>query len=221
MKNGETMAVGVVIHEINALERYLDAYLQTNGLTFEKWIEGFGQEPYFTRNQLILKTLAPLQPKRIFEFACAGGFLAKLLLENMTGIERYTCSNFSARVVTYCERQLTQFANCEVKLIDANIVRSRDIDQAKLEQYDAFVTTSFEHIEYDRELIRRFPESRCFVFCVAGFNDPEHFRVFTDPEQIKDRYADILLIRRVEALGREDQKFVVLSWTRPIVRTYR
>jgi hypothetical protein len=79
------------------------------------------------------------------------------------------------------------------------------------------LTTSFEHIEYDRELIKRFPENRHFVFGVAGFDDPEHFRVFYGPEEIKDRYGDLLSIVSIAVLGEQDQKFVVLSRTRPSV----
>jgi SAM-dependent methyltransferase len=209
----EKSASATVIHEIDALEQYLDEYLRSAGLTFDRWIERFDQEPYFTRNQVILRLLNRIRPKKVFEFACAGGFLAKLLLENIASIEHYTCSNISTRVVAYCDQQLACFSNCEVKLLDANIVRSNDIEHANIEQYDTFLTTSFEHIQYDRELINTFPKNRCFVFCVAGFDDPEHFRSFTGKEQITERYNDLLSIASIEALGEQDQKFVVMSWT--------
>src|SRR5689334_12732450 len=161
-----------VIHEVAALERYLNEYLESTGLTFEQWIETFGRGFYAARNQTIVELLKSTRPKRIFEFACAAGFLAKSILENIDGIEEYVCSNFSDRVVAYCERQLAPFSNCRVKLIDANIARSKDIENEGLEQYDTILTTSFEHIELDRALIERFPKNSYFIFCVAGFDDP-------------------------------------------------
>src|SRR5258705_5961964 len=193
-----------VIHEVDVLENYLDDYLKTAGLTFDQWIETFGGGFYLARNNVILQLLAPLRPKRIFEFACAGGFLAKLLLENIDTIQQYVCSNFSDRVVDYCKHQLVSFSNSSVKLVDANIERSKDIDNEYLEQYDTILTTSLEHIEHDRTLIERFPKNCNFVFCVAGFDDPEHFRVFTTPEEIRNRYDDLLSIQSVKVLGEQD-----------------
>lgn len=202
------------IGEAGTLEQYLDNYLQAAGLTFEKWIERFGEEPYSSRNELILKLVAPLEPKRIFEFACAGGYLAKLLLENIRGVELYTCSNFSTRVIDYCRRQLAVFPQCEVRLLDADVKRARDIENSELARYDMFVTTSFEHIEHDRELIRKLPENSYFIFSLAGFSDPEHFRVLITPKQIRSRYRRLLTFISVETIGLEDKKFVTLARTR-------
>lgn len=211
-----------VVHEIAALENYLDEYLKSAGLTFEQWIEMFGGGFYAQRNAVIVNLLKPLRPKRIFEFACAGGFLAKLILESIEGIEQYVCSNFSDRVVAYCEHQLAEFSNCRVKLIDANTMRSDDIMTEHLEQYDVILTTSFEHIEHDRTLIDQFPKNSYFAFCVAGFDDPEHFRIFASPEDIKKRYHDLLEIKSITIIGEHDQKFVALSRVRSSAsRTYQ
>jgi len=204
----------MVIHEIAELEKYLNDYLESTGLTFEQWIETFGQGFYASRNQAIVDLLTPICPKRIFEFACAGGFLAKSILENIEGIEEYVCSNFSDRVVAYCEQQLRQFPNCRAKLIDANIARSKDIENERLDQYDTILTTSFEHIEHDRALIAQFPKNSYFIFCVAGFDDPEHFRIFSSTDEIRVRYQDLLKLRSIQVLGEKDQKFVVLSTVR-------
>jgi hypothetical protein len=116
-------------------------------------------------------------------------------------------------VIAYCEEQLRGFSACEVRLLDADVVRSRDMEHVALTDYDTFLTTSLEHIKHDQELIRRLPENRHFVFGVAGFDDPEHFRVFSRPEEIKDRYGHLLSIFSIASLGEEDRKFVVLSKT--------
>lgn len=205
--------LSMVIHDVGSLERHLDEYFRQNNLTFEGWLERFGAEPYLSRNRAILRLLTSLRPRKIFEFACAGGFLARLLLENLPSIERYTCSNFSARIIEQCERQLDAYESCDVVLFDANKIASGDTGDIKIETYDTFLTTSFEHIQHDRELIKRLPSNRHFVFCVAGFDDPEHFRIFSNPAEIRQRYKHLLSIERIEILGDTFKKFVTLSRT--------
>lgn len=203
------------IRDLDALERYIDDYLASIGSTFEEWMERFGQGAYALRNQSILNLMAPHRPRRILEFACAGGFLAKLLLDRVPTIERYYCTNFSVRLVEYCRSQLSGYPQCSVGLVNADVAVSDDMAQANLEQYDTFLTTSFEHIEHDLELIRALPSGRCFVFGVAGFDDPEHFRVFENVGQIRQRYEAVLTIEHIETL--EDhgvRKFVTVAWTK-------
>jgi SAM-dependent methyltransferase len=208
------IAPAAVMGELEPLEQYLDSYLRSAGLTFDEWMGTFGRGLYHERNQTILRLLAPYRPRRIFEFACAGGFLARLLLENVSTIERYTCTNFSPRVVEYCKKQLSHFRQCEVGLINADVVSANDIAQSGLDDYDTFVTTSLEHIEHDFELIGQFPPGGCFVFCVAGFEDPEHYRVFDSAAGIRDRYGDVLTIGAIEELGQEVRKYVTIAWTK-------
>jgi hypothetical protein len=199
-----------VIHEAPALADYMRRFLEAEGLTYDEWIRRFGRGLYLKRNQIILRMLRPLRPRRVFEFASAGGFLCKLLVEGLDSIEQYTCTNFETQVVDYCRRQLRNHLQCTVKTIDANVFRTTDIDHEGLHQYDAIVTTSLEHIEHDRELIAKFPAGCSFVFSVAGFDDPEHFRVFDTVDQISERYRDLLRIREVESVA-AGKKLVVLS----------
>jgi hypothetical protein len=201
-----------VVHRQEALETYLDQMFEREGLTFETWAAMFGQGFYQNRNELILDLIRPLAPVRVFEFACAGGFLAQLLLSELPTIEAYTCSNFSPRMIEYTRRQLAEHRKCEVKLIDADVTRSDDMNRAALSPYDVFITTSFEHIQFDRELIARLPPATHFVFSVTGFDDPEHFRVFSSEEEVRTRYSDVLHIRHITH-NQEANKFVVLART--------
>jgi hypothetical protein len=201
-----------VVHRQEALETYLDQMFEREGLTFETWAAMFGQGFYQNRNELILDLIRPLAPVRVFEFACAGGFLAQLLLSELPTIEAYTCSNFSPRMIEYTRRQLAEHRKCEVKLIDADVTRSDDMTRAALSPYDVFITTSFEHIQFDRELIARLPPATHFVFSVTGFDDPEHFRVFSSEEEVRTRYSDVLHIRHLTH-NQEANKFVVLART--------
>jgi hypothetical protein len=202
-----------VVHQAGQLERYLQQFLDREGITFEQWMMRFGEGSYLQRNEVILRMLRPFDPRKIFEFACAGGFLAKLLLDNIDTVEQYTCSNFSIQVLEYSAKQLCQYPKCSVKIVDADVKRADHIERENVNQYDTIVTTSFEHIQYDRELIEMFPSDCIFVFSVAGFDDPEHFRHFESEEQIRGRYADVLKIISIERVG-ADSRFVVIGRVR-------
>ena len=78
-----------VIHAVAALEQYLDEYLRTAGLTFEEWARTFGQGSYRDRNLTILDLAVGMRPRNVLEFACAGPFLACLLVDHLPSIERY------------------------------------------------------------------------------------------------------------------------------------
>jgi glycosyltransferase involved in cell wall biosynthesis len=201
---------GEVIHQAAALEEYLDRYLQTEKLTFEEWVQTFGEESYRDRNAIILNLAASFRPRNVLEFACAGPFLARLLVDNIQSIEKYTCSNFSRRMVEFCESRLADQPRCVVALIDADVERSQDMHRDHLQGYDMFVTTSLEHIQFDRELIGQLPIGTIFVFSVARFDDPEHFRVYEALADVYSRYADLLRIIETREI-RDGQKLVVAS----------
>ncbi len=200
---------GEVIHDQRALDAYLDAYFASEGITFEHWLTRFSKEPYESRNRAIVNAVREYTPRRVFEFACAAGFLAEVILEGCPGIEQYTISNFSPRMVTATRRQLERFACCDVRLIDAED-RDNAMNPVELQTYDTFITTSFEHIQHDIALIESLPRGSAFVFSVAGFDDVEHFRVFTDQRQIHARYAHVLDIAHIW-LNKDRSKMVVAS----------
>ena len=125
-----------VIHSVAALEEYLDGYLRTAGLTFEEWARRFGQGLYRDRNMVILDLAVGLRPRNVLEFACAGPFLARLLVDNIPSIERYVCSNFSPRMVQFCMAQLADQLRCSVVMLDADIKRSDDMRGPRLQEYD-------------------------------------------------------------------------------------
>ena len=156
-----------VIHTLDALEAYLDEMCLAEGITFDQWFAMFGQGLYTDRNEQILSLLLPLKPRRIFEFACAGGFLAQLLLERISTIEEYVCSNFSTRMLDYTRNQLRQYSKCSVQRVDADVRRSEEMTGRRISGTDTFITTSFEHIQFDRELIAQLPVGATFVFSVA------------------------------------------------------
>ena len=199
-----------VLYEAQALERYLDEYFAAEHVTFEQWVQRFATGFYKERNGLILDLVEPLRPRSVLEFACAGPFLAQLLVENIDTIEQYTCSNFSTRMVEYCAASLKKYRGCKAVSLDADVRRSMDMHRDRLVGYDLFVTTSLEHIQFDKELVGELPIGAAFVFSVACFDDPEHFRVFETVEDIKERYAPLLRILDVR-MNAEASKLVALT----------
>ena len=186
-----------VVRGVEALEAYLDRMFIAEGLTFNSWMASFGAGSYRARNEVVLSMVIKLRPRRVFEFACAGGHLAELILSQVPSIAHYVCSSFSPRVVAHAQSQLASQRKCKVQLADADVLRSTDMDAARLESYDLLLTTSFEHIQLDRELVGHFPAGAAFVFSVALFDDPEHFRVFADDTELRSRYDDILEIKDI------------------------
>ena len=206
----KTKHVRDVVHEANALEQYLDQCFAAEHVTFEQWVRRFASGFYKDRNELILNLAKPLRPRAVLEFASAGPFLARLLVENIDTIGKYTCSNFSTRMVEYCAAQLKDHHSCEAVSIDADVRRSLDMHRDRLAGYDLFITTSFEHIQFDCELLREFPIGSAFIFSVACFDDAEHFRVFETAEDIEARYGPLLRILDTRT-NAEANKLVVLG----------
>lgn len=204
-----------VIHRVDAVEAYLDNYLARNHLTFEDWADRFGDDYYTERNDLIVAEAAVRSPRAVLEFACAGPFLAAQMLTTVPSIERYVCSNFSPRMLQYCRLKLQGMPRGEIALLDADVVRSPDLRPDRIAEYDLFVSTSLEHIEYDIELVRGFPLGAGFIFSLTRYDDDEHFRVFETPEDITTRYGSIL---RIDALreNREASKFIVRATRRDV-----
>jgi hypothetical protein len=117
-------------------------------------------------------------------------------------------------VVEYCKKPTFAFPPVRGWSDQCRRLSANDIAQSGLDDCDTFVTTSFEHIEHDFELIGQFPPGACFMFCVAGFEDPEHYRVFDSAAGIRDRYGDVLTIGAIEELGQEVRKYVTIAWTK-------
>jgi len=66
-------------------------------------------------------------------------------------------------------------------------------------------TEVLEHIEEDRELVRRIPPGHRFIFSVPNFDSESHVRVFRSVSEIWKRYDRLLHFRRWVMVGTERQ----------------
>lgn len=62
-----------------------------------------------------------------------------------------------------------------------------------------------EHLELDRELVRKIPPGHRFLFTVPNFDSESHVRVFRDVGSIWKRYDRVLWMRRWVAVGSDRQ----------------
>jgi len=82
--------------------------------------------------------------------------------------------------------------------------------------FDLVATISFEHFGQDLEMISTlFQPGTWFLFGVAAFPHKQHFRYFSNEQEIRDRYGPVLDIHTVQGLSRRGEpnprKFVVLG----------
>lgn len=192
----KTKRPSAVLHEADALDAYMSSYLSDNDISFESWIKRFDGGLYKSRNEKIVEFLREFSCRKVLEFACAGPFLADNIMREMADIESYVCSNFSKDVIDYCRSYISSDRRFRTKLIDADVSRSTDMHRHNIADFDTFITTSLEHIQFDREMIKEMPTGSILVFSVALFDDPEHFHVFSSVRDVKRRYRGLLRIVR-------------------------
>ena len=144
---------------------------------------------YFRRNVMLMNLIKQkCRPKRIFEFAGSGGFLANLILENIEGIEFYHHTDFTNIAVGCAKSLLDKYENCVVEKVDID----KEYNEINFSVYDTFICISFEHLEHDLEIISRIPKNSLFIFCVPNFNAYTHVRYFNSEEKIFERYTSLL-----------------------------
>lgn len=167
-------------------------------------IEMYNKTIYDERNSVIINMLKEIKtPLNIFEFAASYGFLALKIYDNIL-FNTYTASNFLLEAVEYMRHQIGD-KGIDVQLIDANNITN-------VHQYNVFICTSFEHLEYDYKIIDSLPKGCIFIFSVPNFYDSTHFRVFPYEKAIKDRYNKVLNINQIVTIrDKHLRKFIVIS----------
>jgi hypothetical protein len=183
-----------VVHDIISYEEFILNACKRKNLPPSEFLKRYGSRHYQERNQIIVDLLKKQNVKTIFEFACSMGYLADKILSNIPNIEKYTCTNFSPLILEFVSNQLKCYKNAELKLVDVDVTRSDTLKNEKLSEYDCILTTSFEHIQYDFELLNVLPKNKYFLFVVPTLICPEHFRTFDSPDEIKERYQKHLNI---------------------------
>lgn len=71
-----------------------------------------------------------------------------------------------------------------------------------------------EHLEDDRDLVRRVPPGHRFLLTVPNFHSESHVRVFTGVGDLWERYAQLLMFQSWRMVGAERKGIHVLETVR-------
>lgn len=155
--------------------------------------------------------IAPSSP--VVDLACGTGRFAEQLRRRGHG--RYTGLDFSYATILECRNY--------VPLVDPDTEWNADFDIADLRVWQpddnrpgATVYTcleTLEHLEDDRDLIRRIPIGHEFIFSVPSYGGEAHLRVFQDVSDAWRRYDPWLDFRAWQMIGSGPKNFIHLYRT--------
>lgn len=165
-------------------------------------IDIFNKGIHVTRAIALAKLIAADNSKRICEVAAGGSILAREVLKLLPNAF-YCWSDFSEPAITDARKKLVGR-----KIIFSTFDIDQDYKYFDYRSYDAFICVSMEHLENDKEILQQIPPGGKVYLSIPNIDAPDHIRVLSTDEQIKERYGDILDIKLIEDCG-ETFKLVV------------
>ena len=118
---------------------------------------------------------------------------------------RNDCFDRSVDVPLVTNVEGTTMEVVEIDMSDLSVLK----ESIDFTYFDMITTISYEHFRDDIETIRDlFPTGSWFLFSVASFDHPEHFRFFKTEEEVRKRYDDVLDIVSIRPAK---MKFIVLG----------
>ena len=140
----------------------------------------------------LAKLIAADRPVKIFECAAGGSVLAQEILKLLPGAF-YHWSDFSEPAITDARIKLK-----DLKILFSTFDIDKDYKYFDYAFYDAFVCVSMEHLENDKEILKEIPPGKKVYLSIPNIDSPDHIRVLSTDEQIKERYGDIIKIEKIE-----------------------
>ena len=138
-------------------------------------------------------------PVRIIDLGCGPGHFVEVLDKTTKLPFSYVGYDFSPVAISDANKKNLgdRFTFKEADLFDY------DFNESAQESEDViYVSTEFfEHVEFDREVMKKIKSGCSLLFSVPNFDDPGHVRFFTGGEmEIRERYEDILDISSVQTM---------------------
>ena len=143
----------------------------------------------------LAKLIAADNPHRIFEFAAGASILCEEV-KKLIPTSLYSWSDFSEPIITAARKKLVGH-----KVLFSTFDIDKDYKYFDWAFYDAFICVSLEHLENDKEILKLIPAGKKVYLSVPNIDAPDHIRVLSTDEQIKERYGDILDIKHIEDCG--------------------
>lgn len=165
---------------------YDDAYKR-----IEEYRSPYYNSRYYFVWTVMLDRLLRQQPVGVLEVGCGPGQLASLLLEH--GIQNYLGFDFSPQAIDMAR------ANSSGRF---EVADARDTNLFETHNYDVILSTEvLEHIDFDLQIIERFPAGVRCICSVPSFPYISHVRHFTTKDEVYERYGgyfddfDVLALR--------------------------
>lgn len=145
----------------------------------EEYRRPYYNSRYYFVWTVMLDRLLGQQPVGVLEVGCGPGQLASLLLEH--GIQNYLGFDFSPEAIGLAR------ANSSGRF---EVADARDTNLFQSHNYDAILCTEvLEHIDFDIEVIERFPAGVRCICSVPSFPYISHVRHFPAKSGVYERYA--------------------------------
>lgn len=124
---------------------------------------------------------------------------------NIDRLIRNDCYGRSVDVPMKSDIDGTTFEVVEIDMSDVKVLK----ESIDFSYFDMITTISYEHFRDDLDMIRDiFPSGAWFLFSVASFPHPEHFRHFKTEESVHERYGEVMDIVSIRPAK---MKFIVLG----------
>ena len=131
---------------------------------------------------------------KIIDIGCGPGQFANMLLDH--GYTNYQGLDFSTEAIKMAKRTNPRYASC-FRTGDAFATELLDPDNP----YDIVIFFEIlEHLENDLALVKRVRPGTMVLLSVPNFDDPNHVRLFHNEQEVQARYADLLSIKKIEAI---------------------
>ena len=148
----------------------------------------YSQTPYFPIWSKALEMIKLLGRPQIIEIGCGAGQFAGLLFDN--GLTAYQGIDLSREGVSLAQKNNPeQAALFSVDNAYTSAIYNSDYQVAVLFEV-------LEHVDDDLSILKQIKSGTGILFSLPNFDSEGHVRVFKNPDQIVDRYKDILNIHQ-------------------------
>lgn len=172
----------------------------------EKYRLHYEHSTYWPVWQRILDKLAAFRKPAILEIGCGPGQLATAIRDRLV-VTAYLGIDFSVKAIEMARANVPDFAFVVGDALEAPEVQKFS--------YDVVVCTEvLEHIEQDREVIRRWRPGAKVVATVPSYDSAAHVRHFRNADEVRARYEDLIGELTVEEIAISRTAYLFLMYGR-------
>jgi len=161
----------------------------------QKYRLRYEDSPYWPVWQRIIDRLAGLGTPAIIEIGCGPGQLAAAIRDRL-GQRAYLGIDFSAKAIEMARANAPELA-----FVVGDALEAPEVEDFA---YDVVICTEvLEHIERDRDVIRRWRPGAAVIATVPSYDSAAHVRHFRNVDEVRARYADLIDDLAVEPIAIE------------------